>query len=79
MNVQISVNFTDADQTAFGTLTAPSDQQTFIVAKLAAQCAPALEAAIASSNILALLSPADQEALGGLITAVQAMPSGGGF
>jgi hypothetical protein len=79
MNVQINVNFTDADVASFGTLTAPSDQQTFIVAKLAAQCAPALEAAIASSNILALLSAADQQALATLITAVQAMPPGGGF
>lgn len=78
MNITVNINLSPADETVFESLTAPTDRQTFLVAKLAAQMAPALLATLQSpTNIIGMLQPADQAAIGSLIAAVQAMPKGG--
>ena len=77
MDVSVGITFSDADETAFETLATPAQRQTFLIAKLAATQAQNLESVLAGgTSILALLQPADQQALGGLIAAVKAMPIG---
>lgn len=72
MDISIGVTFSDADESAFSALTDSAQHQAFIIAKLAATQAASLEAVLAGgTSILALLQPADQQALAGLIAAVQ--------
>jgi hypothetical protein len=77
MQVQAAIRLTDADQGVYYALTAPADKATFLVAKLAAQFAPALLSSLANANILDLLSELDQQAIGALIAAVKASASVG--
>jgi hypothetical protein len=71
VNIEIYIAFSDADQKVYAGLSA-ADQATFTVCKLAAQQAPSLMASLAHGNIMAKLSLADQQAIGGLIAAVKA-------
>jgi hypothetical protein len=73
--VTANIVLTDADQAACAALP-PPDQQTFLVAKLAAGFATPLGASLAKSDILAILSESDQQALEALIAAVKAVPNG---
>jgi hypothetical protein len=70
VNIQIAIKFSDADQAVYATLSS-DDQQTFTICKLAAQQTPSLMASLAHGNIMAMLSPTDQQAIVGLIAAVR--------
>ena len=78
MNVAVNINLSPADETAYAAISATADRSTFLVAKLAAQMAPAMLKTLQSgANIVAMLQPADQAAINSLIAAVKAMPTGG--
>jgi hypothetical protein len=72
MVIQVNLTLTDADWAAYQAAT-PTDQQTFLIAKLAAQFAPKLQASLTAGNVMAMLSQSDQQAIGGLITAIKAV------
>jgi hypothetical protein len=75
MNVTVNINLSAGDEAAYGAIAAPADRTTFLVAKLAAQMAPAMLTTLQSGvSIVAMLQPADQAAINSLIAAVQAMP-----
>lgn len=75
MILQLAVELDAADVAALAALP-PADQQTFTVAKLAAQLAPGLLQSLTHGNVLATLKPADAQAIQALIAAIKAMPNG---
>ncbi len=77
MNITINIELDSTDEATY-IAASPADQDAFVAAKYAALKSGSLQSALANSDILGMLQPADQTALEALIAAVQAMPKVGG-
>ena len=73
MILNLTIELDATDEAAFNALP-ERDRPAFGIAKLAARLAPKLLASLSHSDVLAALQPADQQAIGSLISAIKAMP-----
>ena len=73
MILNLTIELDAADEATFNALP-EADKATFSVTKLAASLAPKLLTSLSQSDVLATLQPADQQAIGALISAIKAMP-----
>ena len=76
MQLMVNITLSDADAAAYNAAT-PDNAAAFALVKLIATQSEALQTAIANTDIISMLQPADQAAIEALIAVAQAMPKVG--